>query len=203
MCAAIISKAQVSKGNIVLGGNFSFTTSGYGDGSSYSTYFFVSPSLGKVYKENRIVGFNLNYGYNGNIDPDLRTSSYGAGFYLTQYKPLGKGFLIFLKESLNTYYSHLKNYSSTNQGTFISDNKSLSVGITINPGVAYDLSKKIQLELVFLNDLISAGYVHTKNVELGNPSNFRFEQNSFYASTDNSVSNLTSLNIGAKIFFGR
>src|SRR5213596_2595306 len=113
LCAAVTTKAQVSKGNIVLGGNFSFTNTSSGSGSPNSTYFFVSPNLGKVYKENRIVGFNLNYGYNGNIDPDLRTSSYGAGIYLAQYRPLGKGFLIFLKESLNAYFYHLKNYSSS------------------------------------------------------------------------------------------
>ena len=78
----------------------------------------------------------------------------------------------------------------------------MSVGIKVNPGVAYDLSRKVQLELVFLNNLISAGYLHTKNIESGSPNNFRFEQNSFYASTD-SYSDLTSLNVGAKIFFGR
>jgi hypothetical protein len=85
-----------------------------------------------------------------------------------------------------------------------SKNTQNSISISVNPGLAYDLSKRIQFELLFLNDLLSASYVSSKSpsVSNGNPSTYKSNQFSFGAN-DPGITNLTSLNIGAKIFFGR
>lgn len=204
LCATVSSKAQISKENIVLGGNFSFSNTNSGSSTPNITKFTISPSLGKVYKENRIAGFNLNYQYQGNsVDHDLNTSSYGAGIYLAQYKPLGKNFYILIRESLNGNFGHLRYNTIYNSNPAIQDDKNFSLSLTINPGVAYDLNKKIQLELLFLNNLISAGYTTTKSTTEFNTGSFYLKQNNFYATSNSNLAEIASLNIGAKIFFGR
>lgn len=204
LCAAVTTKAQVSKGNTILGGNFSFTNTHYGSGSNVNaTYFSIAPSVGKVYKDNKVAGITLRYQYNGNQIPELRTSSYGAGIFLRQYKSLGKGFYIFLQESLNANFDRYKYYTSFDTTSVIRDNKNLNLSIAINPGLAYDLSKRIQLELLFLNNLISAGYTHTtESYEIGN-NDIKSKQTSFYASSNNDITQFTAINVGVKIFFGR
>jgi len=203
LCTAVTSKAQVSKGNIVLGGNFSFNNINYGSGSNDATYFSIAPGFGKVYKDNRVAGFTLRYQYNGSQISDLRTNSYGAGIFLRQYKPLGKGFYIFLQESLSANFDKYKYFSTFDTASVLRNNKNLNLAIVVNPGLAYDLSKRIQLELLFLNNLLSAGYLHsTESFEIDN-NDIESKQNSFYASSNNETTPLTSINVGVKLFFGR
>ncbi len=69
--------------------------------------------------------------------------------------------------------------------------------------MAYDLSKRFQLEILFFNDLLSASYNHSKLISHYNGSDLIRKYSSFSAGANFTGSQLTSLNIGAKIFFGR
>ncbi|MBG9375552.1 hypothetical protein I5907_04860 [Panacibacter sp. DH6] len=197
---ATASKAQISKGSAILGGNVSFNhTSSSG---SNTNYLAVSPNFGKVYSDNKVAGISLRYAYrSASVDKSLNTHSFGGGFYLAQYKPLGKNFYMFIRESLNINFDREKR-QQYNGELYIQDTKTLSAGITINPGVAYDFSRKVQFELLFLNDLISAGYQTSKTTDKLSTGDVSGKQDIFYAGA-NTLTNLTALNVGVKVFFGR
>lgn len=197
---ATASQAQISKGSTILGGNVSFNhTSSSG---SNTNNLSISPNFGKVYSDNKVAGISLRYAFRGaSVDKSLNTHSFGGGFYLAQYKPIGKNFYMFIRESLNINFDREK-HPLYNGQPYVQDIKTVSAGITINPGVAYDFSKKVQFELMFLNDLISAGYQTSKITDKLPTGDVSSTQNSFYAGA-NTLSNLTSLNVGVKIFFGR
>jgi len=187
--------AQINKGSTALGGNISFYSSTTEDNSvKYkSTTFFISPSLTSFYKENRAMGFQLEYAHS-HSDSNSTSNSYGAGVFLRQYKTLAKGFYIFAHEQLSYSYSKA-NYLPYTNGKFIQN----AAAIEVNPGLAYDLNKRIQFEVLFFNDLFSASYSNSKNI-----SSIKTTKSSqFNIGANTGITNLTSLNIGAKIFFGR
>jgi hypothetical protein len=200
---ATTSHAQINKGVKALGGNLSLTsTTEESPAEKYTnTSFSIAPSFMSVYKDNRAIGFILKYTHNETSYFQLKTNSYGAGIFLRQYKPLGKGFYVFAQESLNFDADQYKSVLSSDT-IIVTTAKTKTISVTVNPGLAFDVSKKFQLELLFFNNLLSAGYSHT-DTQPGNLSEPIFKQNSFFINTNLNTSQLTSLNIGAKIFFGR
>ncbi|MEP6466160.1 MAG: hypothetical protein ABJB05_07625 [Parafilimonas sp.] len=197
---AVTSNAQINKGVNALGGNLSFYTSTVKINAGLKntgTDFSISPSFMTAYANNRTVGFNVDYGYNKNSFVDQKINTYGAGVFLRQYKPLGKGFYIFAQETLGLDYT--KSTSQYIDSVSASNSKQIYVGLTVNPGLAYDVSKHFQLELLFFNNLISVSYSHTTSTS--NAPTVKADNFSLGANLDGSQ--LTSLNVGAKIFFGR
>ena len=197
---AVASNAQINKGSTALGGNINFSTNTSKSDNGFkitTTSFLISPSLMTVYNNNQAVGFSLSYNHlNYNLG-DQKTNGYGAGIFLRQYKPLGKSFYLFAQESLDFNYS--KGGSFTDSLSSV-ENKTYGVNFTVNPGLAYDLSKKFQLELLFFNDLLSVDYSHNDLVQLNSST---IKSDNFNISANLNASQLTALNIGAKIFFGR
>lgn len=198
---ATTSQAQINKGNTALGGNLNFSTdkSNYDNGAKVTnTSFLISPSLMISYNNNKAVGFSLMYNHSRYSVLDQKNNGYGAGAFLRQYKPLGKGFYVFAQEAL--VFTYNKSNSLNDSIVRLVQNKSYMVAFTVNPGLAYDVSKKFQLELLFFNNLLSAAYSH--HILSGtNLSTIKSDDFSISANLD--ASQLTSLNIGAKIFFGR
>jgi hypothetical protein len=190
--------AQISKGSIALGGNLSFTTGSQKTESEKQneTNILFSPSLLNFYKENKAVGFSLDYGYIKY--PASKQNTYGAGIFLRQYKPLGKGFYFFVQEALNYNYSKAT-WDSLAQQPYqkVTSN---TISVVVNPGIAYDISKRFQIELIFLNNLISASYSNGKNEGLNNEVE---KDNAFSVGAFLDASQLSYANIGFKIFFGR
>jgi len=204
MCTAVMSKAQISKGNTLLGGNFNFSSTSEKGISNDNTYtsFTITPSLGWAYKDNKVFGILVSYTYTGTKQSyDLNTSSFGGGAYLRQYKPLGKAFYFFAQESLRANYIHTKNITS--YAPAIEDEKGTAISVQINPGIAYDLNKRIQFEFVFFNNLLSAGYVHTKYTFNNQGVYYDYKESNFNLAANTEYSSWTSVNLGAKIFFGR
>jgi len=194
---ATTSHAQINKGITALGGNLSFGTASVKTDNGFkqtSTFLTISPSFITAYKDNRAVGFNLSYQYTKNTSASSKFNGYGAGIFLRQYKPLGKSFYVFAQEALNFQYAK----NSPDTINYI-NSKSINVMFTANLGIAYDLSKKIQLELLLFNNLISAEYSHLKSTTISGI----VKSDNFNIGANLDGSQLTSLNIGAKIFFGR
>ena len=196
---AVISKAQINKGASALGGNIHFTAStsnGDNDFKETSTDILVSPSFMKFYSINHAIGIKLNFGYIKNSYFEQKVNSYGAGIFLRQYKSLGKNFYVFVQEALNFDYS--KTLVKTDSSNFIHvNNKTYQVSFTVNPGLAYDLGKNFQLELILFNDLLSASYSHTDAKATG------IKNDNFSIGSNLDLAQITSLNLGAKIFFSR
>ena len=161
------SQAQVSKGTILLGGNVGFSSQktenppGSTPDESKNTYISLSPSIGKAIKDNLVAGINLNYAYSkttettSGVKSDQKTNSYGLGVFLREYIPLGKGFSVFTQETLGGFYS-----KTTSDGLQLSTATSVALGFY--PGIAYNITKQVQLETGF-TDLFSIGYSHSTN----------------------------------------
>src|SRR5690348_10084827 len=101
--------AQITKGSVFLGGNFSGgsqkiknTNSGATNYSNSS--FTITPVFGKVIRENLVLGADAGYSFYKNEMYNAasiqKQHGYSAGIFLRQYRPLGKGFYIFLQERL-------------------------------------------------------------------------------------------------------
>lgn len=171
-CAILLSilvNAQIRKGTVLLGGTISSNT--YKVESSNSTItskqsnILISPSIGVATKENVIWGMNAYYGTdknNNSQQPEYTTyTSYGAGIFTRRYVPLGKEFYVFGQAGLD--YNH----SEQNYPYYASqvENHTNSWGISLNasPGIAYGISKRIQLELGLPN-MLHIGYSKGENV---------------------------------------
>jgi hypothetical protein len=144
------------KGNIFISGTIGFSKSKTKDpfNDYKQTSFAFRPSIGKFYKSNRMMGISFNY-YHSKYMDSLRDHSYGAGFFLRQYQPLGKSFFLFAEEGINGYSSKY-NYPTTSPGQVIS--KERSINLSVYPGLAYAVNKRLQLELG-LPQLLSVNYV--------------------------------------------
>lgn len=204
--SATILKAQVSKDATILGGNLAFMhVSGRDDASNKTktTNVSIAPSFAKAYKDNKVWGVVLKYRYSGNANPDLKTNSFGAGVFLRQYKSVAKSFYIFTQETLTLDLNQYKNIVSISYpDVIIEKQKQYSVNVAFNPGIAYDMSRKLQLELLFFNNLISAGYSHIKNT-FTSSSYPDSKENSFYLSSNLDWSQLSAISIGMRIYLNR
>jgi hypothetical protein len=181
------SQAQVSKGTILLGGNVGFSSQKTNDPLSNppeykTTYVSLNPSIGKAIKDNLVAGIDLTYAYsktsqtNSGVTADNKTNSFGLGVFLREYTPLGKGFSVFTQERLGGSYS-----KTTTNGT--ENSKATGVALTFYPGIAYNISKRVQVETGFTN-LVSISYSHSSS-----PSGYKYDNISAGTSLSNALDN--------------
>lgn len=194
--------AQLTTGKILAGGNLgvsSVTTNGETGGNTKSGYYNISPSFGFVYKTNRVIGFDVSYSHQTGANEG---KSYGAAVYLRQYKPLGRILYVFAQERLA--YSYLKSQQVImfDPSFLTRTDRSNSVGLSLAPGFACDVTPHLQLELL-LNSLVNLGYSNTKRTY----SNTAYYQNStdkqFALSSSFDLSQLSSINIGVRFLIGK
>lgn len=166
--------AQIEKGRVQIGGSISASQQQY-DATDFnpelkSTYLSFSPSIGHFYKTNRLAGLFLDFSYAKNTNTSFYISrNYGGGVYFRQYKPVINKLSIFLDERGG--YNYFNNDGNTYSSYGYSINASLQMGM------AYDIAKKMQLELS-LNNLIYASYNNANNTE-GYAINTSLEKNVF------------------------
>lgn len=211
------SQAQIKKGAILLGGTLGFGTS---KGSTYdnngnlsdkqsTTDVTLSPSIGKAIKDNLVAGFDLSYeGYKNNQGSDggygttTTTRGYGAGMFLRRYIPLGSGFAIFMQTRLGGTYNTQKYTSNGGAPYPYTDGKWYSIDLSFYPGVAYAITKRVQLETGFAN-LVDVNYVHNKNTTASGGSNnviSTTKSNGFGIST--SLTSQVGFAVGIKVLLG-
>jgi len=196
---AAVCQAQINEHNYALGGNVNFYHSRTKFDSVPAgtvTSLSLTPSFVIFYKNNRAVGLGLTYEYEKDEHNNISGNGYGGSIFLRQYKPLGKGFYVFANEELSFVAHTTKHFVSFDNYTYY---KYYMFRVAANPGIAYDCSKKFQLELLFFNDLLSAYYLHNKVTSGADKST----ENIFSVTSNLDFSSVSSLNIGAKIFFGR
>lgn len=171
--------AQLSKGSSLVGGNISFNTQKTENSNNTdvekSTGFALTPSYGKVVKQNLVIGGDLSYGYtNKNTkhaflgNSDEKNSSYGIGVFMRNYRHLGRsGFYLFLQSRLGADVSTGKNiYYHPNSNP---DYKTNAFAIRLNfyPGISYAVTQRFLLE-TGLNNLFYAGYSSAKQTYADN-----------------------------------
>lgn len=156
LCFAIgASYAQSNEGRVQAGGSISFShlkEDNISPNPNYTnTNLIVTPSVGRFYNTNRLAGLFLNFSYFDGEDVNGKTinRSYGGGLYFRQYQPVLNKLYIFLEE--NGGY----NYTSITNGNTKSHYYTIEASLEM--GMAYDITKKMQLE-ISLNNLANAYY---------------------------------------------
>ena len=157
------------KGDLLIGGSLGFNRNKVNDffDSSRSTTVYVSPSIGKFYRRNRLAGINLDLSKTSHKNKNAKSSSFGGGFYLRQYQPLGKSFYLFAEEGLFAHFGKNQGYYINGQ-PYIQKTKQQNAGLYFFPGLAYGLTKKLQLEVAF-TQLVSLYYAHSSSEILDYP----------------------------------
>jgi hypothetical protein len=192
------ANAQFQKGNILLGGDLSYSTNTYSapnttDQTSNGGLFNIS--LGKAIKENTVVGVNLLFSTNTNSYQGDKTVSngYGIGVFYRVYKNLGKDFYFFAQGGAE--YNGSTNYTKDATGTK-TDNSSTNGGsIYLTPGISYKISKKIFIELS-IPQIFTIGYSsNSTNLSPGVSS----KEDGFSAGINLNSNTLTSLGLGFRL----
>ena len=198
-------QAQISKGSLLLGGNIGASTQKV-EATSINTpfkqnSFTISPVFGKAIQENLVLGIDAGLSFYKQEQYDAsskqKQNSYSGGFFLRQYRPIGKGFYLFLQERLG--YKYDDNNSNYTYGTE-SDFKRHTVALNVNPGVSYALNKKLHLEAGF-NNLLYLNYSHEKGNNYNNSSPGSYKSNNFNAGAD--LNGFSSLYIGFRVLLGK
>jgi hypothetical protein len=196
---AASANAQIQKGAIVLGGQLGFSSqsSKSTQNTSKTIGFGISPAFGKAIKENLVIGGDINYSYNKN-EPGVavvqKSNSYGLGFFVRKYKELGKGFYLFGQTRLGGSYQKQTTKNNVQPSGNV-ETKGSFFQLAIYPGLAYSISKKLQLEAGF-NNLGYIQYDHSKQT-YGPTPNDSIKTNSF--SLGSSLSNFSGLTIGFRV----
>lgn len=200
LLGCLIGQSQLQKGNLMLGGTVSFNTqkntNGFEDNVK-QTFIGLHPSIGKFYRDNRVVGVNLSFSSRKNADDSYLYDTYGVGLFLRQYLPLGRSFNLFAEEGAN--FSRLK--TEQDQPYQLYRSKLVQNALTVNfyPGIAYAITPKFQVELS-LNDLLTIGYSHEKkhNIYTDGTPDKHITGNSFYFNTGLPGTNVGSLGFGLR-----
>ena len=181
-----ITNAQIKKGDVLLGGNLNFSKqTTKPDDVFYNgdqTSFSISPSIAKAVKDDLIVGLNLSFSYFKNVNkvntPSMisTSSSYGLGVFIRKYKVLGAGFALFAEGDLSGQDILSRSYADG--GTKPPADKNYTINAGFYPGLAYFISKHVQLETGFQN-LAYVQYGHANTGQ--NP--FEVKTNTFSVGT--------------------
>lgn len=180
--------AQIKKGALLLGGQLSFSSQ-KNESTAPNAYttsnnsFFVSPAFGRAIRENLIIGFDLLYShgkYQTSPNAKQLSDSYGAGFFVRKYKELGKGFYLFGQARAGGSYNSQR-YNDFIQGANNASAKGFTAQLGIYPGVAYAVSKKMQLEAGFSN-LAAIRYEYLKQTPSGSTTTYTSNNFSFSSS---------------------
>lgn len=155
---ATATHAQITKGMVLTGINLS--TSSTNTESSYyasseTSYFNVSPSVGFVVKDNKMIGFSLSYGHHRSISErsDREFDFYGASTFLRRYIPLGKRFFLYGEAGAAYNVTDSEEILETQTET----KRESEVSLYLSPGVTYALTKRLQFEAGF-GRLLGLGY---------------------------------------------
>lgn len=198
--AASTLTAQMQKGNTLLGGSLSFSTSNFSTGTQKFTSVFTSIKAGKFITARDVIGVGLLYGHSKAPGFGIYTNEYdqyAGGLFYRRYFPLATK-LYFVGESDAFYNSGLrKEYSN---GSKIATKQNGGT-ISLVPGVAYAILKKFQVELLAQN-IFSLNYQHTRSrstsTDTGFPGMSETSSNSFYTNLNLDNNFLSNLAIGFK-----
>ena len=201
-----ISKAQISKGSVLLGGQISYSrykTTGqlYQDQNASNAIFNIS--AGKAIKENTILGINLSYSpyttdnYYGITYAPLNFSSftYTVGIFYRKYQKLGSEFYFFMEAGI-AYIGSKEKGNDKNSGNEILIGTGSGGQLTGMPGIAYKVSKKFLVELTIPN-IINIQYSSNSTTVGGVTS--KNEQTTITTSLNSTP--LNAVGIGFRVLF--
>ena len=197
------SNAQITKGNLFIGGDVYLAISNTNNTNansdiSRSSNFGFSPTIGWVTKENLVVGASIltNFSSNNyaNSDNYNRSRRIGAGVWMRKYLPLGKSFYLFGNGRLSVQSLYNSN-SSFAQPNFYKD-KGYSINVGFVPGIAYQVNKRLFLDAA-LNNLFSLDY-ERKNTEYQNSGSPNIKRSTNFFNLSSGIGSGTPLQVGMR-----
>lgn len=207
ICFAVgsVTQAQITKGKMLVGGTIVYSQ-GKAENSNNINYIptkqhyvSINPAVGKVIKENLVVGLQANFlsrnQNNENPVSKSKTENYGGGVFLRKYIPLLKNFYFFGHAAAG--YNKSKT-SQTYMGRPYGKAEGWDINASAYPGLAYAITKKFHIE-AGLNDLAVVGYSHSEfeNTDLATGSLSSSKGNNFSIST--SLGSNAGFNIGFRL----
>jgi hypothetical protein len=172
---SILCNAQISKGSILLGGNFSLSNRKTENSVTPNYFeknqnFSITPSVGIALSQNTIVGTGLLYKHSSakSSGSEQKSNNYGISVFARQYFSLGKSFYLFGEGSLG-YIMGKQQFKQNN--TVQADSKSKNINLIFYPGIAYALNKRFQLE-AGLSNLLFIGYDVSHSKSAGYPDTY-------------------------------
>lgn len=200
----LFSSAQIKKDAVLLGGHISFgnnktsTIPATNESKNNSAVFNIM--VGKAFKQNQVFGLYGGYGkskYESDFTGNKATAinnTYAAGIFYRHYKNLSKVFYFFGEASVG--FNGTKNENVTYNQQPPTKNTSITNGVALGiiPGISYQVSNKLQLE-VLMAQFAALQYGTTKNTA-NNGSVSKISGFSF--STNLNTSLLNSFALGFK-----
>lgn len=193
--------AQIKKGALFLGGDLQIysstaTSTNPNQFTSKNSGTSFYPSIGWVVKENMVIGGSLLLSFNNNEQQPTfyqnKGNRIGAGIFIRKYMQLGKSFYLFGNAALNGQSVYSK-YIYVQQPSYYTE-KGYAINAVLIPGLAYQVTKSLFLELA-LNNLLSLGY-ERKNTDDHN------QNGNIYKSVSNNYSLYSSLGNGVPLQVG-
>jgi hypothetical protein len=199
---ASITKAQITKGSLYLGGSIGFSSNKLEPNNSSiegkSKSFSINPAVGIAVKNNLLAGVNLNYGHGSTkgfqSNQDYKSTSYGAGVFLRKYWSVFNRLYFFGQSDLGYSHSNYK-YLPTAGYSYDYTTKHRVVSANLFPGISINVLKSFYLETVF-NDLLNIAYSNTKTNGTYNGVSSSSKQTSF--SIGSNLTNSYGFNIGVR-----
>lgn len=152
----------------------------------------INVSIGKAFKENKIVGFNFSFSpirhsnyLNGLDTINLTFNRFDLGLFYREYKKIAKDFYFFSQvdgafitaNQTEQYKNASGNVKASQRGGFIS----------VTPGISYQVFKKMHLEITLPN-ILGIEYLVTKGAsEIPQVKNSKQEQFLFYTNFKNNT----------------
>lgn len=194
-------QAQIKKGSVMLGGGISHASrktdnESQSENNSRIKYFGIAPAAGIAINDNLLVGIELGYinrktSYESIYsDVDQKSDGYFANATIRKYWNITSKFYAFAHGSAG--YSSDKGRDKDND-IERHNNKRWTVNATLVPGIAYSVSRKVQLESTFL-PLFNISYGNQKTDSKYTAT--RSDRNNF--SVSSSLANAQQFSLGIR-----
>lgn len=172
VCTCIISsQAQINKGATWLGGSIGYSQNKQEmpqNTTNKSSALTINPVIGKVVKDNLVVGIKLVYGRDKSENSngstlESKTNSYGGGFFVRRYIPVVNRFYVFGDASASyiSFKEKATQLDYNSNAHLKTTTKGWASSISVTPGVAFAINKSFQLETA-LNNLFGITYSNSK-----------------------------------------
>jgi len=208
----VSSNAQIKPGRYLIGGGLNIYNAKYVQPLPVAEVDYLSTNiqLGRVVKENTVVGVNFSLANGKNHYSDLpdsnysSTNAYSAGLFYRKYKKLAKDFYFFAE--VNASYDYSKNDQKQYFQGITTGSHSISNGgsAAFIPGISYAVCKRMQMDLLIPN-LFTISYAHRKTDYTSSnlPQKPTEKGNVFSLNTNLNSGLLSSFGIGFKFFIGK
>ena len=177
--------SQIPKKANLLGGDFFYGRSDIVQSPQEQDMqiLILGASYGRAIRENTVLGMHFTvspihrYSYvSGPNITKIETTSFSVSPYFRKYKTLGRGFYFFGEAA--THFGMLTSERKSIPGGYDWEEKNWNTGLTVAPGIAYQLLRRLHLQIT-IPDVLRIQYGETKyssdNPAISNDKSSSFE----------------------------